>query len=236
MLFDDSAKILADRKKYFGLIKNLTVTGVSDWMRKEGIKTIFANRPSMTIYNGVDLQVFKPTKSNLRAVLNLEGKYVIMGPFSKWLSEVNKPIFRYFTENLQEDECLLLFGATRQIIDLPKNVKLIGYTKIREELAALYTMADVFVNCTREESLSLINVEAQACGTPVITFDNTGVAETVDGINSLRVDTGNAPELFNAVNKIRMKKTSSNEIVSFVSENFDIEKNYKKYIDLYRSL
>ena len=236
LLFDRSAKLLADRKRYFQAIGNLTVVGVSDWIRSESIKNVFANRPNLTIYNGIDFQVFKPTPSNLRQQLNLEGKYVILGPFSKWLSEVNRPVFRYFTENLQEDECLLLFGATRQIMDLPKNEKLIGYTKNRIELAQLYSMADVFVNCTREESLSLINVEAQACGTPVITFDNTGVAETVDGINSLRVDTGNASELFNAVNRIRINKPSSDEIVSFVSKNFDIEKNYKKYIDFYRSL
>ena len=45
-------------------------------------------------------------------------------------------------------------------------------------LAEIYTAADVFFNPTREEVLGLVNVEALACGTPVVTFPHwrfTGV-------------------------------------------------------------
>ena len=233
LLFDKSDKILEDRKKYFQAIRNLIVVGVSDWIRLESVKTIFANRPNLTIYNGIDFQIFKPTPSNLRQRLNLEDKYVIMGPASKWLAPINRPILNYFSENMQNDECLLLFGCGQNTPDLSSNVIKYGYTKDRHELAQLYTMADIFVNCTREESLSLINVEAQACGTPVITFDNTGVAETVNGIYGVRVPTGDVRKLYNAIKKIRKSKSDFDDILINVRMRFDLQKNYKRYIELY---
>ena len=84
-----------------------------------------------------------------------------------------------------------------------------GYTKNREELAQLYTMADVFANTTREDSLSLINVEAQACGTPVVTFDQTGPKETVDDINSFNVPVGDVQKLYEAIQKVRKQTSAS---------------------------
>ena len=43
-----------------------------------------------------------------------------------------------------------------------------------------YTAADLFVNPTRQEVFGLVNVEALACGTPVLTYDSGGSPETVD--------------------------------------------------------
>ena len=183
-LYDRSAKILEDKKQLLLAIPRLTVIGVSEWISNEARKSFLASKEIKTIRNGIDLTVFKPTPSDLRERLGLEGKYVILGPASKWLDPINKEVLDYFATNMKPDEVLLLFGAESTKTALPANVKLYGYTYDKHELASLYTMADVFVNCTREDTLPTINLEAQACGCRVITFGVCGASETVDGLYS----------------------------------------------------
>ena len=230
-----TAQILFDRKKYLLAISKLIVTGVSNWITNEARRTFFKDSKVVTIYNGVDLSVFKPTPSDFRKRLNLESKYIILGPASKWFLPVNKNILLEFTNLMQPDEVLLLFGVTEVPHGLPSNVITYGYTKNRTELAALYTMADVFVNTTREDSLSLINVESQACGTPVVTFNATGPKETVDDIHSFNVQVGDAVELYEKVQIIRKRTTKAvtNACIQFVTDVFEVNDNYNKYIKLY---
>jgi len=46
-------------------------------------------------------------------------------------------------------------------------------------LAELYATSDVFFNPTREDTYPTVNMEALACGTPVVTFDVGGSPEIV---------------------------------------------------------
>lgn len=241
-----STKILADRKKFLLAIPHLYITGVSQWMVHEALRTFLKDTPTYVIPNGIDMDVFKPTLSDFRKRLGLERKYVILGPASKWLLPVNRDVLIRFVQQMQADEVLLLFGvwSASQLtylnsLNLPNGrVKTYGYTKNREELAQLYTMADVFANVTREDSLSLINVEAQACGTPVVTFDQTGPKETVDDVNSFNVPVGDAEILYDTVQKVRQHTTADTTDLcrSFVYEQYDMYKKYELYINLYRKI
>lgn len=234
----NSRQILEDRKRYLLNIPHLYVTGVSQWMAHEPLKSFLKDVPNYVIHNGIDMDVFKPTPSDLRNRLGLEGKFVILGPASKWLAPVNNRVLIDFAQMMIPDEILLLYGVYQDTGALPNNVIPFGYTKNREELAALYTMADVFVNTSREDSLSLINLEAQACGTPVVTFDQTGPKETVDNINSFHVPVGNPEILYQSVMKVRRMYTKdvSKNCRNFVKEQFEMLKNNCLYIDLYRKI
>lgn len=231
-LCDRSAEIHEDRMKLLEAIPRLTIVGVSDWISNEARKTFLASKEIMTIHNGIDLTVFKPTPSDLRERLGLIDKYVILGPASKWLDPVNKEVFDYFVANMKDDEVLLLFGAEKCKTKFPNNVKLYGYTRDKHELSALYTMADVFVNCTREDSLSLINVEAQACGTPVVTFDATGPKETVDGKGGIDVTCGNYEQLYDSVSIVRNNRLKPN--IGSLFSVFNIKVNYLDFINIYK--
>ena len=94
-------------------------------------------------------------------------------------------------------------------------------------------MSDVFVNVTREDSLSLINIEAQACGTPVVTFDATGPKETVDDIVSKSIPVGNVELLLSCVHEIRIKSSNNELSNSFITNHYEVNTNYQKYINLY---
>ncbi len=234
-LFDRSVKILKDRKKYFGAIKNLTVVGVSEWITGEAVKTVFSGRKAVTIHNGIDTEFFKPTTSNYRKKYDIDEKFVILGPASKWLSKVNQDVFEKFVKLLKEDEVLVLLGCTKQQIDdLPKNVLGIPFIKDRDELRKIYSASDVFINPTREDTLPFANLEPSACGTPVITFNNTGAKETVDGINSFAVENGSVEQL--VLKKEQIKNSNNKEIRKYILDEFDVTNNYLKYIDLIRSI
>lgn len=238
LLKDNSAKILSDRKKYFSAIKNLTVVGVSKWIEDEACKTFLKDANTCYIHNGIDTSFFKPTPSDFRSKYGLENKFLILAPANKWLNPVNKDTFDYFTNNLPDDCVIVMLGCTEsQKINLPKNVFALDYIKDREELRKVYSACDVFVNCTREESFSLINVEPQACGTPVVTYRNTGAQETVDNKCSFSVETGNYTQLLTTVLHIKEKGKDSftQACIEWVQCRFDRDQNYKKYIELYKS-
>lgn len=239
IFFDKSAKILADRKKYFGAIKNLTFVGVSYWIAEEARKSMVSAKSYVTIHNGVDTDFFKPVKSDLRTELGLEGKFVVLAVANKWMLDVNAETLKVVTDGLDEDSVILMIGCNEeQKKNLPKNVVTMDYIRDMNKLRKVYSMADVFVNCTREESFSLANVEPQACGTPTITYCNTGAQETVDNLSSFSVDTGNANAMLKKIKEIKQagKEAYSKKCVEFVSEKFDKNKNYQKYLDLYNSL
>ena len=226
-LCDSSVKILNDRKKYLSAIKRLTIVGVSSWISSEARKTFLKGKRIETIYNGVDSTVFKPSPSNLRERLGLNGKFIILGPASKWLLTINKSTLEYFVRNMKNNMVLVLYGLIDTKINVSSNTILYGYTHNREELAQLYSMADVFVNPTREDSLGFINIEAQFCGTPAFTYKNTGVTETVPSSNSVDL---NPSGLFHvAISSKSLDK-------SFLEKNFSQFDNYRKYIELYKSI
>lgn len=256
LCFDKSSQILADRKSLFSAIPNFTITGVSDWICKEAKKGIFKKNRIFTIHNGVDVRIFKPTDiSEIDSTdelyslkLLVEGHFVIMGLAGKWLDEINHDAFKYILSRLGDDDRFLLFACNNTLLTSLESLKLsceerkkvitLGYITNQYHLAMLYTLADVFINCTYEESFSLINVEPQACGTPVVTYANTGAQETVNNQCSFSVPTYDYHAMWNKINFIRMKGKGyySGYCIQWVKENFDMQKNYNKYIELYTQI
>lgn len=82
--------------------------------------------------------------------------------------------------DLPEGWKVVVIGLSdKQLETIPTNILGIKRTTDSQELAAWYTIADVFVNPTLEDTYSMTNLEAQACATPVVTFDSDGAAESV---------------------------------------------------------
>lgn len=237
-VFDSSRSVIEDRKIFFQSRSNIVVIGVSDWIRNQAIQNVFRGCTNYTVYNGVDMSVFHYSSSNLREVLGLEGKYIILGPASKWLDPIRKQNLLDFVSCLHDNEVLLLFGCKHTLINVPKGVYLYGFTQSREELAKLYSMADVFANCSYEESFSLISVECQACGTPAVVFNNTGMSETVDGETGFRVETGDYLGLLDACRKLSSleNKEQQEKRLRFIRKNFDKNNNYLRLIEIYRTI
>lgn len=238
-LCDKSSKILKDRKKYFSAINDLTVVGVSNWITNEAKRTFFNEKRALPIYNGVDFDLFHPVQSDLRKKLGIEDKFVLVGNAERWLIPDNKKDYDYFVANLPKECVLVLFGCTaEQINALPQNVIGLTYVYDKQEMCKIYSMADVHVNCSKEESLSLVNIEAQGCGTPTVTYKNTGAQETVDNVSSFCVENESVDKLLEKVMEIKAngKQAYSKGCREFVKSKFDKIENYQKYIDLYKRI
>ena len=238
LLYDSSATQLRDRKKLFGEIKNLTAVGVSKWIVDEAKKTVFSEAKCVAIHNGIDIDFFCPTESDFRKRYHLENKYVILAPANKWFLDVNRETLEYFASHLTDDMRMVFIGVGCDESRLTTRMINIGFVSSREDIRDIYSAADVMVNCTREESLSLLNLEVQACGTPVVTYSNTGVKETVDGKCSFAVENACYEVLWNKTMDVLLKGKVyyHSDCINWVKANFDKNNNYKKYLELYKGM
>ena len=128
---------------------------------------------------------------------------------------------------LDDDYKIVLVGLSeKQIKEVPDNIIKISRTTSAVELAEIYTAADVFLNLTYEDNYPTVNLEAQACGTPVITYDTGGSVESAK-IYGLSVNHQNVDQLINAIEKI--------ESIERKKINIDCKNVVKKYLKLYIS-
>lgn len=237
-IFDKTHSVLKDRVKYLSAIPRLYLIGVSEWIANELRQSQLKNLNITFIHNGFDLEVFKPSPSEKRKELKIENKFVILGPASKWLLEINRQTLNYFLSHMESNMVLLLFGCATIDESLPKDVIQVGYISKTKEMAELYSIADVMVNCSREDTLSSINLECQACGTPVITYDATGNKETINGSSGFAVLTGEYIKLYEKVLEIKQmeKETLGYACRNWIKMNYNKDNIYDNYVNLYQKI
>jgi len=148
--------------------------------------------------------------------------------------------FIQLSEKLGENYQIILVGLThKQKKMLPNNIIGITRTNNIQELVELYSVADVFVNPTLEDNFPTVNLEALACGTPVITFNTGGSPEAIDSTCGMVVEKGNINELVIAIkdicNNSKLNKQKIKENCVERASNFNKEKKFGEYINLYRS-
>ena len=105
-----------------------------------------------------------------------------------------------------EDEIIVMVGLKdKQIKDLPTNIIGIPRTNSAKELAQIYSDADVFINPTLQDTFPTTNIEALACGTPVIAFDTGGSPECIDENCGIVVEKDNLESLIDSIAIIKIK-------------------------------
>ena len=179
------------KRKAFTGVKNMTLITPSKWLADLTRQSFLKEYPVEVHYNTIDTSIFKPTPSDFRERYGLQDKIIVLGVANVW--EDRKGLFDFYklAEMLDDRYVIVLVGLSeKQIKKLPKNIKGIQRTNSPQELAAIYTAADVFVNPTYEDNYPTVNLEAQACGTRVITYDTGGCKETLHTKESTLVQTG----------------------------------------------
>lgn len=181
-----SSQNFARKKKAFTGVANMTIVTPSQWLGglvKEGF---LGEYPVKVINNGVDLTKFSPKKSDFRAKYKLEDKNVILGVAQVWGERKGYFDFHKLADMLGDNYQVVLVGLSeKQKKELPKNI--LGFTRTNsvEELVKIYSAADIFVNLTYEDNFPTVNIEALACGTPIITYDTGGSPEIADTENEI---------------------------------------------------
>ncbi len=181
---DNSKNNYLRKKNAFTGVKDMTIITPSYWLRDLVKESFLKDYPVEVIHNTIDSDVFRPTKGNLREKYFLEDKFIILGVASAWGDKKGLSDFVKLSNLLSDEYAVVLVGLTKeQAVKLKSNIVVIERTDSKEELASIYTDADIFLNLTYEDNYPTVNLEAQACGTPCITYRTGGSVESVPGDN-----------------------------------------------------
>lgn len=168
------------KRAAFTGVPNMTLITPSKWLADLVKQSYLKAYPVEVVYNKIDTEVFKPTPSDFREQYGLTDKKIVLGVSSVWNERKGLNDFLKLSSMLDERYVIVLVGLKpKQMKKLPKNILGIARTNSPRELAEIYTAADVFLNLTYEDTYPTTNLEAQACGTPCITYRTGGSVESV---------------------------------------------------------
>lgn len=232
-LLDDSKKSFQEKKRLFTSVPNMNIVTPSDWLNNLVKESFLGEIPVTTINNGIDLSVFRPVETKFKEKNNLRGKKLVLGIANVWEKRKGLDDFIALSKILSDDAKIVLVGLSeKQISSLPSNIMGITRTANINELVELYSAADVFVNPTKEDNFPTVNIEAIACGTPVVTYNTGGSGEMLNEKCGIVVPTGDINALAQAIENINLK---SEDCVSYAI-NFEKNKQYNIYMELYKNI
>lgn len=228
---DQTKKMWALKKKWFTGVTNMTIVTPSLWLADLVKQSYFSEYTVKVINNGIDLSVFKPTESDFRQKYHCEDKYVLLGVAFGWGKRKGLDVFIELSKRLDAKYQIVLVG-TDDVVDkqLPSNIISIHRTHNQTELAQIYTAADVFVNPTYEDNYPTVNLEALACGTPVITFRTGGSPETIDNTCGIVVDCDALDTLEHEIKNIVKNQIYSQESCVMAATRFDMNDRFAEYV------
>ena len=218
-----------------------TIIATSKWIENEAQKSLLGNRSDIyMIYNWIDRVSFYPrepeTVEKTKGKYGIKGKKVILGVATNWDSNKGQNEMIMAAKAFPEYD-IVLVGSQSNNAEYPDNVIQIPFTDSKDELAELYSLADVFFNPSVQETFGLVSGESLACGTPIVVYDTTACPEFVSGNTGVIMK--NKSEIVDAIKNVLDKTNElgreniAQECVDFVKNNFDLETNMQKYIDLF---
>lgn len=240
-LLDQSRRNFQLKRKLFTSVKNMTIVTVSDWLNGIVKRSFLKDYPVITIHNGINTEIFKPAVpsdviANIKKKYGIPPKFIILGVSSVWAKRKGLADFIELSGHLLDDSVVVLVGLTqKQIKGLPGNIIGIPRTENVQELASLYSAADVLVNPTWEDNFPTTNLEALGCGTPIVTYNTGGSIEAVSPDTGFIVEQGDICGLLTTINEVRDKgKAKYNQACrQRALDYYRKEDRYAEYLELY---
>ncbi len=236
-LVDISAYMYGKKQRMFDGINDMTIVTPSAWLAEKVRSSPLGKYPIKLINNGIDLSVFKPTESEFRQKYGLGNKKIILGVSFEWDRRKGLDVFANLAETLPADYQIVLVGANDEVKKtLPGGIITIPKTDSQKELAEIYTAADLFVNPTREDTYPTVNMEAIACGTPVVSFNTGGCPEIADDSCGLAVARDDVAALTAQIIKACEKQLYTKAACLARAKSFNMHDRFEEYIKLYEDL
>lgn len=235
--FDNSKKNFNRKKRLFeGL--DLTVVTPSQWLAGEVKQSFLKKVPVHVIRNGIDLDIFKPTPGDFRSKYGIGDKKMLLGVAFGWGVRKGLDVFCELAKRLDQEKYQIVLVGTSEAIDkmLPKNIISIHRTTDQKELAEIYTAADLFVNPTREENFPTVNMEAIACGTPVITFNTGGSPEMLNHLCGSVVEKDDIDSLEKEIKRVCQSECFAPSDCVCKAGKFGADNKFKEYALLYERI
>lgn len=233
----DTSSMLWRRKKALLTGLDLTVVTPSRWLADVVKQSFLGERPIQVIGHGIDLTVFRPAASDFAARWGCAEKHIVLGVAFHWDERKGLDVFVELARRLGPKYQIVLVG-TDDAVDglLPENILSIHRTQNQAELARIYSAAAVLVNPTREDTYPTVNMEALACGTPVITFATGGSPEIPDATCACVVARDDLDELTRQVRRVCQTRPFDRVACLRRAGDFDENVRLGRYLELYRGL
>lgn len=212
MVFDNSRRNFLEKKVLFTGLKNMTIVTPSEWLHDRVKQSFLKKYPCIVVPTGIDLNQFYPMEERrepgnmifeLKKKLGLRGKTILLGVANPWRERKGLNQFVNLSKMVDERTAIVLLGLSdEQLSELPESIIGLARTDSIRDLVAIYSMADIYVNLTLEDTFPTTNLEALACGTPVITFKAGGSPESLDESCGIVVERNSIQGVVAAADKI----------------------------------
>lgn len=233
--FDCSKKLYKSKKSWFTRVKDMTIVTPSVWLAEMVKQSYLKEYKVQVINNGIDLSAFAPIQSDFKNRYGLEDKTLLLGVALDWGARKGLDVFVELAKRLPESFQIVLIGTNENIEkQLPDRIISIRRTQNVAELAEIYTAADIFVNPTREDNFPTVNIEALACGTPIVTFKTGGSPEILDETCGVVVEKNDIDAMEKEILRLAKEKPFSAEACRKRAEEFDKNEKFKEYLELYK--
>ncbi len=228
------------KREWFTSVESMVLVPVSRWLGGLVGESFLSGYPVHMIYNGVDCTVFRPRDvQGIRRKYGLQRRFVVLGVANTWEEWKGLQTFKVLRSRLGSEFDILLVGLSpNQIQRLPEGIIGISRTEQVQELATLYSLADVYVNASVEETFGMTTAESLACGTPAVVWDVTACPEVISPDTGVAVKLGETEALAEAVESLcwQGKARYAEACVRRVQDLFKLERQQEAYYQLYQSL
>ena len=239
-LLDGSRRNYLLKKKLFASIEELQITTVSLWLMGIVKESFLSKVPVTVVPNGIKTDVFKPVsrfKNGIRGLL-FENKKILLGVATGFGERKGIKDYVHLAERLPSIYQIVLVGVMESDKKVLSN-KIISLDKTEgvDQLIAFYSNADVLLSLSYEETFGMTIIEAMACGTPAIVYDNTAQPELITEETGKVVPTGDIESLVKAIEEVCSKpKESYVDACRKHALQYDESLTYQKYLDIYEAV
>lgn len=234
LLFDKTTKMFKQKRNVFEDFNNLLIISPSDWLASRIKQSFLKERRVVTIHNGIDTNIFyRRDARNLKIMHGIGNEKIVLAVAPNLLSE-NKggeSVLAVAHNMRAENVKFVLVGITQGEREYEKNIIPVGLIRDQELLAQYYSMADVFVICSKRENYPTTCVEARACGLPIVGFDVGGVAETAEESRGFFVRYGDLEGIQKGIEYFLNKKLEEESAGS--KAVYARETMYQKHLEIY---
>ncbi len=229
-IFENSKKNYRLKQEIFSL-QNLIFVSPSEWLKNNLKESFLKQYHCEVINNGIDLSIFSKKESDFVEKYNLQNKKIILGVSPFWTIGKGANTFNKLAQDLDDSFVVVTVGES-QGVTFNEKVRALPKTSSIKELVEIYSASDLFINPTLIDNFPTVNVEALACGLPVVTYNTGGSGEMIDDTCGTKVEKGNYQELLKAiVNFDYTTKTAEN--CQNKAKQFDSKDKFNRYIDLF---
>ena len=196
--FDRSYTLYKKKKEIVNGVSNMIIITPSLWLANK-VKDSFLNRyPIKVINNGIDLDIFKPSPSDFKEKYNLKNEKIVLAVANGFTKNKGIDFILRLPDLLPENYVVVIVGLQGRKIKKFRGISIDRIDNVYD-LAKIYSAADVFINPTLEDTFPTTNIEAIACGTPVITYKTGGSPESINQEVGVVVEKGNEEEFVKAI-------------------------------------